>query len=196
VLERSKTEHGPTWLHELLLGVAKLDKGDSEAARQHFEASRRLRDNYLACRHLALLAQQAGDLDAATDLYLEAWEQSGQSVYLAVEICRFFQNGRMLPELETFLSQLPEGIVRHERIQLAVGQLALEMDQFDKLREILTGDFCTIREGETLLTDLWFALHIKEAEARKGAVLTEKEQADAMAQHPPPYEIDFRMVNA
>ncbi len=150
----------------------------------------------MANRHLALLSQQKGDLVSARDLYLKAWAQSDHSIHLAVEICQFFQKEKMLPALEHFLSQLPEPVLQHERIQLALGEIALAKGQLDKLREILAGDFCTIREGETLLTDLWFLLHLKQAEARKGSDLTEEERAEVMAQNPPPYKIDFRMVNA
>jgi hypothetical protein len=63
------------------------------------------------------------------------------------------------------------------------------------VRTILNREFCTIREGEISLTDLWFTLHIKEAEARKGSSLTEEERTNVIIQNPPPYAIDFRMAN-
>jgi len=195
-LEESSAKFGATWLHELFLGVAKLDAGNIDAARRHFEQSQQLNDSYLTNRHLASINHQTGDLAAAEDFYLKAWDQSNQAMHLAVEICQFFQKERLLPSLEKFFSQLPDRVFQHERIQLAVGEIALEKGQFDKLREILDKDFSTIREGETLLTDLWFALHMKEAAARKGGALTKAERVEVVAQNPPPYKIDFRMVNA
>ncbi len=187
--------HGTTWLHQLLLGIVKLDKNTVQETRQHFEASQQLFPNYPALRHLALIHQKEGDLTVAKEFYRTAWEQAGNVVPLAVEICQFFQKEQLFHELERFLAQLPIQIVQHERIQLALGEIALVKGQLETVRTILKRRFCTIREGEVLLTDLWFGLHLKEAEIRKGSSLTEEERAEAIAQNPPPYSLDFRMVN-
>ncbi len=194
-LENSCAVYGTTWLHELFLGVARLDRLNIKQARCHFEESNRLKENYLSNRNLALIHQQDGDVAAAQRFYFKAWDQADHSTHLAVEICQFLQKERLLPALELFLAHLPDSILRHERIQLAQGELALEHNQFEKLREILDGDFCTIREGETLLTDLWFALHIKKAEVGKRTGLSEHERAKIIAQNPPLHKIDFRMVS-
>lgn len=195
VLEKSKAEYGTTWLHELLLGVAELNKDNDQEARQHFETSQRLHVNYMTERHLAIIHYKEGNITAAKELYLKAWEQSDNVVPLAVEICQFLQKERRLPELEAFLASLPEDVKQHERIQLSLGELALANHQFETLRDILKREFCTVREGEISLTDLWFKLHIKEAEVHKGRLLTEEEQAKVIAQNPPPDHIDFRMTN-
>ncbi len=196
VLEQSAAQHGATWLHELFLGVAKSDRNHTEAACQHFESSQRLHPNYQAARHLAVIARKEGNNSSAVSWYLKAWELSAKVVQLAVEICQFFQQEHLFRELEQFLDQLPDDVVRHERIQLALGEVALANGEFETLRTILNRDFCTIREGEVLLTDLWFRLHLKEAEARKGSPLSEEEQTEIRGNNPPPYTIDFRMKNA
>lgn len=195
VLERSATHYGTSWLHELLLGVAKLNRRQHEEAHRHLETSRCLNDNFMVNRHLAIIHLHKGDQAAAKDLYLAAWSQSNSLVPLAVEICQFFQKEKMYHSLESFLSQLPDQILQHERIQLARGEASLSKGEFDPLREILKGEFSTIREGEVSLTHLWFLLHLKEAEARKGAFLSEQEQAEVIKQNPPPYNIDFRMTD-
>lgn len=191
VLEKSQAQQN-TWLHDLLLGVARLDRGESEQARRLFESSVQLKDSYLANRHLALVAQQAGDIEKAKNLYFKAWEKSENSVNLAVEICKFLQQENLLGDLDTFIKQLPESARRNERVQLTLAHICLNDGRLDQLREILRGEFCTIRENETLLTDLWFELHIKEAEIRKGSSLTEAQRIEVMQQSPPPREIDFR----
>ena len=61
------------------------------------------------------------------------------------------------------------------------------------VRRLLQREFCTIREGEVSLTDLWFLSHEKEAEQRRGRPLTNEERQEVRRQFPPPREIDFRM---
>ncbi|MCP4402361.1 MAG: DUF5107 domain-containing protein [bacterium] len=194
-LEQSVTRHGATWLHEVLLGVIALDGEQIPKARKHFESSQQLCLNYLASRHLALIHQQDGDEDAAKACYLQAWNLSEQSRPLAVEICRFFQKKQLFHDLEQFIVRLPDQIARHERIQLALAEVILAKGDYDTVRTMLRHEFCSIREGEISLTDLWFTLHRKEAEARKGSPLSEEERAQAIAHNPLPYAIDFRMTN-
>jgi hypothetical protein len=195
VLEESVAKHGTTWLHELLLGVVELDRENNREARRHFETSQRLHANYMAERHLAILYRKEGDIAAAKALYFDAWKLSENIIPLAVEICQFLQKARLLPDLKAFLASLPEDVKQHERIQLSLGEVALADHQFKILRDILKREFCTVREGEISLTDLWFTLHSKEAEVHKGRPLTEEEHAKVMAQNPPPCHIDFRMTN-
>ena len=45
-----------------------------------------------------------------------------------------------------------------------------------------------------MLTDLWFTLHIQEAETNKGQPLKDEEKKTVKEKYPLPYKIDFRMV--
>jgi hypothetical protein len=54
-------------------------------------------------------------------------------------------------------------------------------------------EYCTIREGELSLSELWFTSYIKEAEDRAGRELTPAEKRKVMQEFPPPQQIDFRM---
>jgi hypothetical protein len=194
-LEESKARQGVTWLHELFLGVARLNEGQVDAAREHFSASLALHDNYLAHRCLAQIAQLRDDeRDQATDDYLSAYALSGDLAPLAVEICQFCQQTGQFALLEEFLTRLPDDVRRHERIALARGRVALQRGDYATLREVLQGRFATIREGETLLTELWFGLHEGEAQARLGRPLTEEERQEVIDANPMPYELDFRML--
>jgi tetratricopeptide (TPR) repeat protein len=195
VLQESAGEHGTTWLHELLLGVIALNQEQFQSAREHFDRSLQRKDSDIAYRHLALIAQHGRDYDEARRLYLKAWQHSEDSTPLAVEICQFYQKEEALQDMAAFISSLPSKVAQHERIRLAQGKIFLATGDFDKLRELLDGEFCTIRVGETLLTDLWFALHIKEAETHKGRPLSEEEQRDVLGKNPVPHKIDFRMVD-
>jgi hypothetical protein len=92
-----------------------------------------------------------------------------------------------------FVKSLPVAIANHERIQLQSAQVALEQGDYAVVRRLLQREFCTIREGELSLSDLWFTAYIKEEEQRKGRELTDAEKKRLTQQFPPPREIDFRM---
>ena len=192
-LAESAQAHGTTWLHELFLGAGFLDRDQRTKAKEHFQRSSQLRDNYLADRHLALLRVLDGDAPAAWESYRKAWANADGNTHLAVEICRFLQENGMNAQLVAFVSELPPVTRGHERIRLAQAQVALLQGDYAQVLDVLNGRFATIREGETLLTDLWFAAHRQQAAQEKGRPLTEQESADVDRRNPPPQRIDFRM---
>lgn len=193
VLHKSAQDHGATWLHHLHLGVARLEAGAFAEAQAHFLASLKLKDNAPAHRNLALLRERDGDLDGAQAAYQRAWPQCGNDTNLAVEIGGFFARYRRYAAFKEFVQSLPAAIAKHERIQLLSAQLTLEEGDYRMVRRLLQREFCTIREGEVSLTDLWFQSHIKEAERQKGRGLTEEEKQAITRKFPPPRPIDFRM---
>ena len=49
---------------------------------------------------------------------------------------------------------------------------------------LLQREYCTIREGEISLSELWFASYVKEAEGRAGRGLTPAEKGKLMRDFP------------
>ncbi len=192
-LQKSVHAHGATWLHHVHLGVAQLEAGAFEEAREQFKSSLALKENALAHRNLALLHERDGNFDAAQSAYKHAWPLCGNDPNLAVEICDFLTRHKRYVAFGAFVKSLPATVAEHERIVLMTAQIALEQGDFASVRRLLQREFCTIREGEVGLTDLWFASHIKEAESRNGRELTAVEKNQLMQQFPPPRQIDFRM---
>ena len=193
VLRESARAHGETWLHHFHLGVAELEKGSFEKAREHFKSSLALKDNAPARRCLALLYQRDGDLDAAQAAYERAWSLCGNDRNLAVEIGEFLTRHKRYAALDAFVKLLPTGVAGHERIALMKARIALERGEYATVRHLLLREYCTIREGEIILSDLWFASYVKEAEARAGRALTPAEKGKLMQDFPLPPQIDFRM---
>lgn len=191
-LDESARAHNATWLHHLHLGVARMEAGAFAEARKRFEASLALKDNAPAHRNLALLHERDGKLDAAQQAYERAWPLCGNDANVAVEFGDFLVRHKRHVVFDAFALSLPKKIADHERIQLLTAQVALERGDYRAVRKLLRREFCTIREGELSLTELWFASHIREAESRKGW-LTETEKNEVMRKSPPPRQIDFRM---
>ena len=152
-----------------------------------------MRPNHLALRNLAIIAIQRKQPGAARDLYRQAWACAPTVVTLAVEICQFLQQNESARDLDQFVADLPPAFASHERIRLAFGLRALHMGDWGRLREILDQGYASIREGEILLTDLWFTMHVRQEEQRVGRSLTSGEVANLVRNTPPPARIDFRM---
>jgi len=193
LLERSARNHGATWLHHLHLGVARLEAGAFADAQAHFLASLKLKENAPAERNLALLRERDGDLEGAQAAYERAWPLCGNDANLAVEFGGFLTRHKRQTAFKQFVKSLPAAVANHERLQLMTAQIALEEGDYRSVRRLLQREFCTIREGEVSLTDLWFQSHLKEAEARQGRALTSAEKQAITQKHPPPRAIDFRM---
>ena len=194
VLLASMKAKGATPLHHLHLGVAQMEAEAFFEARKSFAASLALKANAAAYRNLALLLERDGDPDAAQGAYSLAWKLcGGEDRNLAVEFCGFLLRHAREAAFETFVNMMPPSAAAHERIQLMQAQLALSRGDYPAVRRLLQRAFCTIREGELSLSELWFSSYFREAEKRTGGVLTEAEKQDIMAANPPPRAIDFRM---
>lgn len=192
-LKKSAAAHGGTWLHSLHLGIAQLEAGQFSAARQLLEESSRARLSAMAHRSLALIAEHKGLIDRAATEYRQAWSLANGDANLAVEIAAFLLQHQSAAEFRTFVATLPSPAAQHERLQIMQAQLALAEGDYPRVRRLVDREFCTIREGELSLSELWFQSYFLEAEKRFGRALMDNERETIVKQNPPPEVIDFRM---
>lgn len=181
----------PTWVGELMLATAALDRNDRQVAREHVAQSLALKPSWAAYRLEALLAT---DPSAAARSYLRAWNASDAPPELAVEIAQYFGTASLSSELKAFVDGLPAPIRSNERIVLARAVVAANDGDFDELERLLFDrPFATIREGETLLSDLWVRLRRGRIEAQlKRPASVDEVKADLKA-HPVPRALNLRM---
>lgn len=190
-VQQSAERQGTSWLHELILGTAALDREARDAARQHVSRSLALRSSWAAYRLQALLAE---DADATLANYLAAWQQGDAPPELAVEIATFLMAQQRPAALKAFVEALPEAVRDRERIVLARAVVAADAGQFDELeRLLLERQYASIREGETLLSDLWVRLQRGRLEAELGRAAAAEEVAARLRLHPLPRQLDLRM---
>jgi hypothetical protein len=183
--------HGETWLHALILATASLDEGDSEAARAYAERSLSLRPSWPAYRLQALVST---DSEATSANYLLAWKTGDAPPEVAVEIAGHFMRAERSDDLKRFVDALPPTVRDNERIILARAMVAANDGQFDELeRLLLSRQFATIREGETLLSDLWGRLRQGRLSAELGRLPTLAEIRADLVSHPLPRALDLRM---
>ncbi|MDO5630882.1 MAG: DUF5107 domain-containing protein [Paracoccus sp. (in: a-proteobacteria)] len=165
---------GDDWRAQLFLSVAALDRGDREQATALARGALVQHDHWLSHRQLALT-----EPDHATAHYLAAWAAGDAPASLAAEIADHLRR-RDPAALAVFIAGLPPDVQDHERIHLARAHVAAQAGDADLLADLLSRDFATIREGETVTEDLWNALI-----ALRGQTLRDT---------PLPPHLDFRMV--
>jgi hypothetical protein len=174
-----------------LLATAALDRGDREAAAALVAQSLSLRPSWAGHRLEALLAT---DVAAATQSYFRAWQQDGAPPELAIEIAQHFMAARLSEELKTFVASLPPAVRERERIILARAVVAANEGDLDELERLLfSRPFATIREGETLLSDLWVRLRRGRLEAGLGRTATADEIKADLRANPVPRALNLRM---
>jgi len=185
------TLHGTTWLHELILAIARLDEGDADAARAHADASLDRKPSWMGYRLKALVAE---NVDDASENYLRAWRLGDGLPELAVEIAAHFMNAERSEDLKRFVAALPAQVRDNERIVLAQAVVAANDGRFDEVERLLMSrQFATIREGETLLSDLWVKLRRGRLERELGRTATADELRRDLLLHPLPRALDLRM---
>lgn len=190
-VEASAAAQEMTWLHALILATAALDRGDPAKARDLASQSLALRPSWAAYR---LRAIATDDFDAASADYAHAWAMGDAPPELAIEIATRFMHAQRSSELKAFVEAMPAAIRDNERLILARAVVAADDGHFDELESLLLGrEFATIREGETLLTDLWARLRRGRVEAALGRTATSAELKQDLRQHPPPRALDLRM---
>ena len=190
-LVKSAGAQGETWLHALMLGLAALNEGRAKDAATLCERSVTLKPTWLGYRQLALAAQTP---DTAEQHYRSAWSMPEAPAELADEIVDFFRKTSRFQQLSQFLKDLPPAVLARERVILARAQVAAQSGEIEELEAYLTTEFATIREGETLLDELWLALHRNKARRASGREPSSAELADLLTQNPIPWHLNFQML--
>ncbi len=192
-LRRTDGDHWLAWLH---LGLMHYANDEHDAAEEAWCKSLRRRPNTWAYRNLAQLAKCRGASAKAADLYLQAYELAPQRRPIVVEYCgALLEAGRAEEALKLILS-LPSELRRYPRIQVFEAQAAIEVGDLKRAKGILTEDFelPDVREGETILTDLWFAMHERRIADAENAVIDDALRRRVREECPPPANLDFRVV--
>ena len=174
------------WYAHYHLGVMAHYRGDTDRARTEYLRSLLMQRNPWALRCLALLER-----DRAADLLLEAVQMKPVRP-LVIEAMEAFLGARQYDRMLRVFRELPEALQTDGRVCAYHAAALLRSGHIDEAERILEGPLVLtdVREGNTLLTDLWF-----EAAAIRH---TGKADASGLAwaeEHVrPPEHLDFRML--
>jgi len=194
LLERStcdgRGDHWLTWYH---LGVARMENGDCEGARQAWGTSLQRTPNAWAFRNLAVLDCRGGDGEKACELLKLAWEANPTVAAIAVEYGNALLRLERYAELEAFIADVPDHVSSHERIQMLSAEVAIHYGWFDLAEAALDREFATIKEGEVTLTDIWFRMWERRLSLEAGVEIDDELRERVRNEFPPPSKIDFRL---
>ncbi len=188
---RGDSDHWLGWYH---LGVMRLENSDPEGARAAWERSIKHKPTSWAYRNLSALETRNGNTDAACDYMRQAWEVGPREISLALEYANMLEGHGRWDELKDVLDSLPPQMSEHERMLIVAAKLALHFNELDKVEEILTHDFASIREGEVILTDIWFSMQAKAISQRENIPVDDELMARVRRELTPPQRLDQRMA--
>lgn len=194
---------GSHWLSWLYLGVMLMEAGDPNGAGKAWTRSHDLKANPWALRNLAVLALRMGDRNAGLKAYRDAWRleehaarESGRPPCgaLAEEYMGALVDANLHAEALELAASLPSEIMTIDYVRLHVAKACLALGHLAEVASILEHEFAVIREGDNLLTDLWFELQACLLAQSRQTGVTDAIREEARTHFAPPARIDFRML--
>jgi tetratricopeptide (TPR) repeat protein len=189
-LEDGRGDH---WLSYLHLGNMYMESHQTHAAKTAWMQSLSRCPSMWALRNLAVIEKRQGNNAKACALFRKAWEIGPRIAPLATEAAESILHEEGPDALKEFLADLPDTVMKHERIRILGAEAAIALEEFNHVENVLKDEFATVREGEITLTDLWFAVQENRLAAAEslpaGPHLRERVQRECI----PPAFIDFRV---
>lgn len=183
---------GDNWLAWYHLGVIKLETGDESGAEDAWQRSVRLSRNAWSLRNLAIVAKRRGEMEKYVELMESAWDTGPKIPALAIELGNALVESDKWGVLQSTLADLPDDVKTHERIRLLNTRVAVRSNDLELAEKLLDWEFATIKEGETILTDLWYDLQTRKLSAKLHVEVTPALIDQVKREYKPPALIDFR----
>ncbi|AZN41876.1 DUF5107 domain-containing protein [Paenibacillus albus] len=195
-IRRPQGGAGATWNAYLHYGVMLYERGQEEEAIEAWEASLRLAPSAWAYRNLAVAKRQQGENEQALGYYEQAYAVSGSFPDRAFveEYLGLLIQHRAFERAWSVYESLPQQFYESDRIQIIVGAAAHELGHDAFMEKLFEAEFAVIREGETLIIELWYAYNAKKLAEQQGVGLTKERIEEAKLLFPPPSGIDFRTI--
>ena len=185
-----------TWFALLHLGVMRLEAFDEAGAASAWEESLQARPSVWAYRNLAVLRLRQNDPQAGLIYYRRAWETAMQDrinlAPLAAEYMQLLVDLGQLEEASAVYAALSDPVREADRVQIQYARIALALGDLPAVDAVLARDFAVIREGETMLTDLWFEVQARRLAEKKHIPMSAELLREVRRHETPPARIDFR----
>ncbi|QQO08111.1 DUF5107 domain-containing protein [Breznakiella homolactica] len=179
----------------LHLGVMQYENGAHEHGKNLWLKAADLFPHPVIYRNLACVCLQHGDPGRAAEWMgrSSAAEQGRLDRAFAEEYLMLLIEAGRFGEAWHFYEDLPETLRGHEYIRILAGQAAIEVGAYDYLRTLFSHEFAAIREGESILTDLWFRWQAVELAGQRGVPYDAALLEEVRRTLKPPEIIDLRM---
>lgn len=186
-IEKGDSDH---WYGHYQLGVMYASRGEDQKAAVSFRRSLEKEQNPWALRCLAVLEMRRGNADCAADMLCEA---TGMKPIrpLVIETLEVLSGAQQYERMYRLMNTLPEKVRSLGRVKVFEIQALLRTGRYDEAEELLMSHIvlADVREGDVLLTDLWFELMAY----KKCGSIDAPNIAWAHEHLKPPRHLDFRM---
>ena len=204
LLKSLEEDKNRSWIALLHLGVMEAESLNDSAAQKIFKESIAIKPSIWAWRCLGSMAVRNEQLEEAIELYGKAWKirettfaQNPEILSpraLAEEYIALLLEAGKTELAELILESLPETIKAKDRLRVLGAQIALALGNLENAETSIMHDFAVIKEGETVLTDIWFELQAVRLALSRGVPVDGDIRLESAGLFPPPSRIDFRMT--
>lgn len=183
------------WLAKLHLGVIRAHAGDLAGAADAWLLSLAAEPTAWAWRNLAVLARTDGDLHLAARRLRSALARQPDLGPLVRELLDTLLAAGAARAALDVIEAAPAARRDIPRVRLAEARAALMTGDPDRARRVLEGGICLpdVREGETVLHDLWFDVHAALLARAESRPVDSEVLARVRATCAVPRDLDFRM---
>lgn len=177
------------WYTHLQLGMIYLVSSRHKDARRELIRSIKLKRSAWAIYGLSRLCSLDGSVRKSAAYALEAAEMMPGDLSLAKEAMRALNEAGMYGKTVEFYESSPESVKNYSRAILLYSDALIKVGRYREAEKLITAGgglvLADIREGETLLSDMWY--EIQEKKALEEGKTFDRESAV------PPEKMDYRM---
>lgn len=157
-LETCLEKENDNAMAHLLLGSLLYEKGQDEEGIAHWEAALKVTDAPILWRNLAFAASQHGDNEKALhymeQAHLEKYDDIDHAFY--EEYFKYMLIAGKYREVFEKYAKLPASMKEEELLYVKACEAAIKLNEFEFLEEAFKREYALIREGETIISDIWF----------------------------------------
>lgn len=197
ILENSlKHVYGHTWNVYMHYGVMLYEKGLEKEAIEAWKKSLSIKESAWVYRNLSVTMKNNGDTNSALSYLEKAYALSNgfPDKAFAEEYLSLLTECKEFEKAWSVYESLPERFALDERIQMIIGTAALELGNDEFMKELFSKEFAVLREGETLIVELWYEYNAKKLARERMMDVTEDIMREAKIKFPPPVNMDFRVI--
>lgn len=171
------------WYAHMQYGMSLFALGKFAEALDHFTKSMSLCESPWALYGIAHIKRIFGDTPAAAVLCLRAARMRSADVSFAKEAMALLVNGGMDAEALKFAAEMPENVRTDGRVKLYIIMANIHLGNIEPAESVLYEDgglvVADIREGENIITEMWYL--IEELKAKRDGRDFDRESADVPA---------------
>ncbi len=198
LLENALLKDDNNWAAQLQLGVMHAYRGNHDQAKEAWLYSLEQKESAWAHRNLAVLEEQAGNLDDAVSHLKKAHELKPKLIPLAIELGTTLIKAQQTHAWLELCETLDDKLKQHGRIRFLEAQAALAEKQLDHVQRFFDDEveIADLREGATQLTELWYSYHAERIAQTENIAVNDELLKRVEKEQPIPKQFDFRMLES